>query len=121
MALPAGVRSPDKSLQFLGARGSWGGIWWLSSVRVPRSYTRVVSCWVLICTHTLCFVFSVFIAKAGTQVVVPFRDEDEKRHLKVMGDLGQIVPLVRSVPSPMGPPVRPIDVCLLAGFNRNGT
>ncbi|EIM85758.1 NADH dehydrogenase [Stereum hirsutum FP-91666 SS1] len=33
------------------------------------------------------------LAKAGTQVVVPYRDEDEKRHLKVMGDLGQIVPL----------------------------
>lgn len=33
------------------------------------------------------------LAKAGTQVVVPFRDEDDKRHLKVMGDLGQIVPL----------------------------
>lgn len=27
------------------------------------------------------------------QVVVPFRDEDEKRHLRVMGDLGQVVPL----------------------------
>ncbi|TDL23136.1 NADH dehydrogenase [Rickenella mellea] len=33
------------------------------------------------------------LAKAGTQVIVPYRDEDEKRHLKVMGDLGQIVPL----------------------------
>jgi len=33
------------------------------------------------------------LAKAGTQVVVPFREEDEKRHLKVTGDLGQIVPL----------------------------
>ena len=40
---------------------------------------------------------SIFLAKAGTQVIVPFRDEDEKRHLKVMGDLGQIVPLVRFV------------------------
>ena len=36
----------------------------------------------------------ISLAKAGTQVIVPFRDEDEKRHLKVMGDLGQIVPLV---------------------------
>jgi hypothetical protein len=27
-------------------------------------------------------------------VIVPYRDEDSKRHLKVMGDLGQIVPLV---------------------------
>ncbi|KAI0287950.1 NAD(P)-binding protein [Russula brevipes] len=30
-------------------------------------------------------------AKAGTQVIIPYRDEDEKRHLKVTGDLGQIV------------------------------
>lgn len=36
------------------------------------------------------------LAKAGTQVVVPYRDEDEKRHLKLLGDLGQVVPLVRS-------------------------
>lgn len=34
------------------------------------------------------------LAKQGTQVIVPYRDEDSKRHLKVMGDLGQIVPLV---------------------------
>jgi hypothetical protein len=33
-------------------------------------------------------------AKVGTQVIVPYREEDEKRHLKVMGDLGQIVPMV---------------------------
>ncbi|PWN40506.1 putative NADH2 dehydrogenase 40K chain [Ceraceosorus guamensis] len=33
------------------------------------------------------------LAQKGTQVIVPYRDEDEKRHLKVMGDLGQIVPL----------------------------
>ncbi|TFY60165.1 hypothetical protein EVJ58_g5323 [Rhodofomes roseus] len=31
------------------------------------------------------------LAKAGTQVVIPYREEDEKRHLKPMGDLGQIV------------------------------
>ena len=34
------------------------------------------------------------IAKQGSQVIVPYRDEDEKRHLRVMGDLGQIVPMV---------------------------
>ncbi|KAF9520846.1 hypothetical protein BS47DRAFT_1481181 [Hydnum rufescens UP504] len=28
-------------------------------------------------------------AKAGTQVIIPYREEDEKRHLKVTGDLGQ--------------------------------
>ncbi|KAF8917056.1 hypothetical protein CPB85DRAFT_1431670 [Mucidula mucida] len=33
------------------------------------------------------------LAKLGTQVVIPYRDEDEKRHLKPMGDLGQIVPM----------------------------
>ncbi|KAJ7044009.1 NADH dehydrogenase [Mycena alexandri] len=31
--------------------------------------------------------------KMGTQVIVPYRDEDEARHLKPMGDLGQIVPM----------------------------
>jgi hypothetical protein len=35
-------------------------------------------------------------AKAGTQVVIPYRDEDDKRHLKVTGDLGQIVSMVRT-------------------------
>lgn len=45
-------------------------------------------------------VLNAYTAKAGTQVVVPYRDEDEKRHLKVMGDLGQIVPLVRSIIPP---------------------
>ncbi|WWD07909.1 hypothetical protein V865_006016 [Kwoniella europaea PYCC6329] len=33
------------------------------------------------------------LARQGTQVVVPYRDEDEKRPLKIMGDLGQIVPM----------------------------
>lgn len=36
-----------------------------------------------------------YIAKAGTQVIIPYRDEDDKRHLKVTGDLGQIVSMVR--------------------------
>ena len=40
-------------------------------------------------------IFFCDLAKLGTQVVVPYREEDEKRHLKVMGDLGQIVPMVR--------------------------
>jgi len=30
-------------------------------------------------------------------VIVPYRDEDMKRHLKIMGDLGQIVPMVSQV------------------------
>ncbi|KAI8970396.1 hypothetical protein BDF20DRAFT_891006 [Mycotypha africana] len=33
------------------------------------------------------------LARQGTQVVVPYRDPDEARHLKVTGDLGQIIPL----------------------------
>jgi len=33
------------------------------------------------------------LAKAGTQVIIPYREEDEKRHLKVTGDLGQVVPM----------------------------
>ncbi|XP_047310594.1 NADH dehydrogenase [ubiquinone] 1 alpha subcomplex subunit 9, mitochondrial [Impatiens glandulifera] len=34
------------------------------------------------------------LAKMGSQVLVPFRgSEDSQRHLKVMGDLGQIVPM----------------------------
>lgn len=33
------------------------------------------------------------LGQKGTQVIVPYRDEDEKRHLKPLGDLGQIVPL----------------------------
>ncbi|GAA5875571.1 hypothetical protein JCM3774_006106 [Rhodotorula dairenensis] len=33
------------------------------------------------------------LAKAGTQVVVPYRDQDEARHLRVCGDLGQVVPM----------------------------
>lgn len=35
--------------------------------------------------------------KVGTRVVVPYRDEDEARHFKPMGDLGQIIRMVRVV------------------------
>ncbi|CAG8746038.1 14031_t:CDS:10, partial [Racocetra persica] len=31
------------------------------------------------------------LARQGTQIIVPYRDEDSKRHLKVCGDLGQVV------------------------------
>lgn len=33
------------------------------------------------------------LAQRGTQVIIPYRDEDEKRHLRVCGDLGQVVPM----------------------------
>lgn len=37
----------------------------------------------------------ILIAKTGTQVVIPHRGTpDDRRHLKPLGDLGQIVPLV---------------------------
>jgi hypothetical protein len=36
------------------------------------------------------------VAKLGAQVVVPYRDEEGARHLRPMGDLGQIVPMVSS-------------------------
>lgn len=33
------------------------------------------------------------LSQRGSQVIIPYRDEDEKRHLRVCGDLGQIVPM----------------------------
>ncbi|KAK3828364.1 MAG: NAD(P)-binding protein [Benniella sp.] len=33
------------------------------------------------------------IARDGAHVIVPYRDEDDMRHLKVMGDLGKIIPM----------------------------
>ncbi|KAF8926108.1 hypothetical protein EDD21DRAFT_374326 [Dissophora ornata] len=33
------------------------------------------------------------LAKEGAHVIVPYRDEDEMRPLKIMGDLGKIVPM----------------------------
>lgn len=38
-------------------------------------------------------------ARQGCTVVVPFREEMTKRHLKVTGDLGRIVFVVRGEPS----------------------
>jgi hypothetical protein len=37
---------------------------------------------------------NLYIAKMGTQVIVPYRDEDEVRRLKLMGDLGKVVKMV---------------------------
>lgn len=33
------------------------------------------------------------LARDGAHVIVPYRDEDDMRHLKVMGDLGKIIPM----------------------------
>ena len=78
--------------------------------REPSLRVCAVGEYMLTCSCTLPSVL-VYLAKAGAQVVVPFRDEDEKRHLKVMGDLGQIVPLVRRIPNPRGLRTRSIGVC----------
>lgn len=44
----------------------------------------------VICADSLILYFSS-TAKIGTQVLVPFRgSEDNPRHLKLMGDLGQV-------------------------------
>ncbi|CED85151.1 NADH:ubiquinone oxidoreductase, NDUFA9/39kDa subunit [Phaffia rhodozyma] len=40
------------------------------------------------------------LAKAGTQVIVPYRDADEVRFLRVTGDLGQIVPMEWDIRKP---------------------
>ncbi|KAH8104799.1 NADH dehydrogenase [Cristinia sonorae] len=45
------------------------------------------------CTSFLGRYLVAKLAKAGTHVVIPYRDEDEKRHLRVTGDLGQITSL----------------------------
>ena len=38
------------------------------------------------------------LGRIGSQVVIPYRgDEHDYRHLKVMGDLGQIVPVAFQV------------------------
>jgi NADH dehydrogenase (ubiquinone) 1 alpha subcomplex subunit 9 len=76
------VRFRARLLLYLDAPGFSAATWSISWVRL------------LIATATSSFYFDA-TAKTGTQVIVPYRDEDEKRHLKVMGDLGQIVPLVR--------------------------
>lgn len=39
----------------------------------------------------VCLYYNFFPAKMGSQVLVPFRgSEDSHRHLKLMGDLGQV-------------------------------
>lgn len=53
----------------------------------------------------------------GTQVVVPYRDEDEARLLKPMGDLGQIVRMVRFISHSGGPN----NQLLFSEMFRNGT
>ena len=51
----------------------------------------------------------------GTQVVIPYREEDEKRHLKPTGDLGQIVPMAGWHPT------LTIDFTTQIMIYRNGT
>jgi NADH dehydrogenase (ubiquinone) 1 alpha subcomplex subunit 9 len=37
------------------------------------------------------------IARQGCTVIVPFREEMAKRHLKVAGDLGRVIFMVRTL------------------------
>jgi hypothetical protein len=39
------------------------------------------------------YIIRLCLAREGAHVIVPYRDEDDMRHLKVMGDLGKIVPM----------------------------
>lgn len=48
-------------------------------------------------------ILSLYAGKMGTQVIVPYRDEDDARLLKPMGDLGQIVRMVRFISDSGGP------------------
>lgn len=41
---------------------------------------------------------NIIKARQGCTVVVPFREEMTKRHLKVTGDLGRVVFVVRNTP-----------------------
>ena len=78
------MRSPDTLRQYLAARVFSDAIWSPSSVRIVFPHSAETSRPLIL----------VHIAKAGTQVIIPYRDEDDKRHLKVTGDLGQIVSMV---------------------------
>lgn len=70
-------------------------------------------------TQPLCLCWHV--ARAGTQVIIPYREEDNKRHLKVTGDLGQIVSMVRHLGSASGVEIRLRDSLFGLGRFRSGT
>lgn len=60
---------------------------------IPRSSVSGHVATVFGCTGFLGRYIVNRLAQKGTQVIVPYRDEEEKRHLKLMGDLGQVVPM----------------------------
>ena len=82
MDLLGTVQSLDKLSQCLDVQDSWDGI----------SYQSLVSHKLLVSLKLL----KRWLGKMGTQVVVPYREEDEARIFKPMGDLGQIVRMVCS-------------------------
>ena len=84
MDLPATVQSLDKLSQCLDVQDSWDAI----------SYRSLV-CPKLLVSYKL-HLLKPCLGKMGTQVVVPYREEDEARIFKPMGDLGQIVRMVSS-------------------------
>lgn len=64
---------------------------------------KIFSCktWSVIVWISYVLLFlNIILAKQGTRVVVPYRDEDTKRHLRPMGDLGQIIPLELDIRNP---------------------
>ncbi|TFK28025.1 NADH dehydrogenase [Coprinopsis marcescibilis] len=59
----------------------------------PPGYSAVSGNTVTVfgCTGFLGRYLVAKLGKVGTRIITPYRDEDEVRHLKLMGDLGQMV------------------------------
>lgn len=92
---------------------------------LPRRKARCVPQSLLQCETLRLNLFSLgscwHVARAGTQVIIPYREEDNKRHLKVTGDLGQIVSMVRHLGSASGVEIRLRDSLFGLGRFRSGT
>jgi hypothetical protein len=104
--LLVGIPSPSSDVL-----GSWDVTWFTNSVSFISGRLFRPS------ESELRREISVIVGKSGSKVIVPYRDEDDKRHLKIMGDLGQIIPLVR-----LGQLVQPWfrDAYLLPVFGDHG-
>ena len=85
MDLPATVQSLDKLSQCSDVQDFWDAISYQSLVSPKLSDGKFYT------VHA-----ETLLGKMGTQVIVPYREEDEARIFKPMGDLGQIVRMVSS-------------------------
>ena len=83
MDLPATVQSLDKLSQCSDVQDFWDAISYQSLVSPKLSDSKYYT------VHA-----ETLLGKMGTQVIVPYREEDEARIFKPMGDLGQIVRMV---------------------------